>query len=218
MRFPLARVLSGAVLVGVLAACSDPGEARIGRAAGPGARAVADGQRPSTGTTGPGADLLALLVPYPAGAEPWTKSKTGVLDLDEFVDIFYTSKNRATTRARVVSDGFRTAVRHGWFNADGSQEDVWLVRFASSDGARSEYLSVTDNWKNAAKPTTTFAVPAIHGLGELVPTSDSLGNTSAKAAASRGDLFLYARVFTKQPPEQPAVTHLAQEQYAILPG
>jgi hypothetical protein len=140
------------------------------------------------------------------------------MDLDAFLDTFYAPKGRATTRGLLIGRGFTTAVRHGWFNPDGSQEDVWLVRFSSANGAGSEYLSVTGNWKDAAKPTTTFAVPSVHGLGELVPTLDDLGNTSAKTAASRGSVFLYVRVFTPQTPDRRLVTHLAQQQYAALPA
>ncbi|MEE4544174.1 hypothetical protein V2S66_19620 [Streptomyces sp. V4-01] len=212
MRIPLARVASLAALFGLLAACSVTGNARIGRAAG----ASADAR--VAGASGPGADLMALLVPYPAGARPWTQTRTGVMNLDEFLDAFYTSKNRASTRDLLVSRGFTTAVRHGWFDADGTQKDIWLVRFSSAEGAGSEYLSVTGNWRDAAKPTTTFALPAIHGLGELVPAVDDLGHTSAKAAASLGDVFLYARVYARTSPERAEVSGLAEKQYDALPN
>lgn len=205
MRFRLARAaLTGALLVGTLAACTTGGDARIGRAADPGAPG--------------GRDLSALLVPYPAGAVPWKKSRTGVMTLDQFLGTFYTSKNRAATRALLVDRGFVVAVRHGWFNADGTQEDVWLVRFSSAKGAAGEYRGVTDSWKAAAKPTATFPVPAVHGCGESVPVADSLGNTTAKAAASRGAVFLYARVFTREQPDRGRVTRLVREQYDALSG
>lgn len=164
------------------------------------------------------ASLVSKLLPQPAGATEWPSDKTGAMDLDAFVDKFYAAQGRATSRSLTAQRGFSTAARAGWFNADGTQSDVWLVEFDSEAGARSMYLSTTANWKSAAKPATTFPDTAVHGTGELLPQLDSRGDTSAKVAAYQGRLFVYVRVWHLAAPSKDAVVALMKAQYARLGG
>lgn len=212
-----------ASLATLVAGCSSTaGGAPVGLATaaashGPSSPASPSGPASPNGpASGSGSALLASLVPYPAGARPWVKNKTGVLGLDAFVDNFYVAKERATSRSLTVARGFDTSVRRGWINADGTQAEVWLVRFHSAAGARSMYLSVTANWKKAARPTTTFADTEVHGTGELIPKLDSLGNAPAKVATCTGRVFAYVMTFAPASPDKAVTTSLMRRQYALL--
>ncbi|MBY8882597.1 hypothetical protein [Actinacidiphila acidipaludis] len=164
------------------------------------------------------ASLLSKLLPEPAGATAWPSDKTGVMDIDGFVDNFYAAQGRAASRSRTLGRGFSTSARAGWVNSDGTQSDIWLVEFDSEEGARSMYLSTTANWKSAAKPATTFPDTAVHGTGELLPQPDSRGNSSAKVAAYDGRLFVYVRVWSPAAPSKGMVVALMKAQYARLGG
>jgi hypothetical protein len=221
MRFPPPRALPSAVLLATFAtltACTvTSGVPMIGVKAPPGVVTSAPTpSAPGTRATGPGAALLARVVPYPTGAQPWVRSKTGVLGLDDFVNNFYIAKARASSRSLTAQRGFTTAVRQGWTNADGTQADVWLVQFATAQGARSMSLSVTANWKNAARPISTFADSAVHGTGELIPTLDDLGNACTKVATATGRVFVYVRLYSPVSPDKPAATTLMRQQYDLL--
>jgi hypothetical protein len=115
------------------------------------------------------------------------------------VDDFYAGPHHANSRAVTLERGFSTSVRRGWTNPDGTQSDIWLVRFTSARGARSMYLSVTSNWKTVAKPVTTFPDSAVHGTGELVPDLNPEGYVSAKVATSVGPVFVYVRNTAREP-------------------
>jgi hypothetical protein len=221
MRFPSPRALPSAVLLATLAtltACTaSSGTPLIGVKAPPDARASAPTPAaPGTRATGPGAALLARVVPYPSGAQPWLQSKTGVLSLDDFVNNFYKAKSRASSRSLTAQRGFTTAVRQAWANADGTRAEVWLVQFATAKGARSMFLSITANWKNAAKPISTFTDSAVHGTGELIPTLDSVGDACTKVATATGRVFVYVRLYTPVSPDRSAAGALMLRQYGLV--
>ncbi|TKA00732.1 hypothetical protein [Actinacidiphila oryziradicis] len=164
------------------------------------------------------AGLLSKLVPYPSGARPWTHNKTGVLTLDEFDTIFYKVSVQGEERSLLARRRFSTAVRHGWYNADGTQAEVFLVEFSSSTGAQGMYLALTSEWKQDTTSGTAFTDPAVHGTGELEPALDSSGNMTAKETAYVGHTFIYVRYYDPAAPNKTEVMRLVQHQYRLVGG
>jgi hypothetical protein len=175
------------------------------------------GSDPSGGTpaTGPGAALLAQVLPDPAGTTPWEHNQTGVMDLKAYIDNFYVKDAWTRETGLMKQRGFVRAARHGWINADGSQDDIWLIQFATTAGARSLYLGLTDSW-DSTKTTMDFTDAAVHGKGQYTTALDSLGNTSAKIAALNGKLVVYTKVYTAAKPDKAAAIDLMRRQWSHL--
>ncbi len=221
---PFVRLLKAVPVLAALVslgACAPPGTA-----AGSGTPAVsasARGTSAGAAVAGPDASqapadaaLLDRLLPYPADARRWGADRTGVLGLGRFIDNFYVKSSWDNERGLMTQRRFVRAARHGWINADGSQDDVWLVDFATAAGARSMYLGLTGNWKDAARPAAEFADPAVHGEGQTTTTLDSLGNAYAKVAAVSGHTVVYVKVYTAASPERAAAVALMARQYARM--
>jgi hypothetical protein len=161
--------------------------------------------------------LEALMAPYPADSRQWKVNKTGPLSLADFLQIFYAPSSQAQEKLVLTQRGFQGAVRHGWFAADGSQAEVYLIRLGSAAYAQAMYKDLRTNWTSAAAPAAAFDAPSVHGIGESLPTLDKLGDASAKVAFAAGATVAYVHVFTPSVPDRGAVTRLAQTQYAALP-
>jgi hypothetical protein len=162
--------------------------------------------------------LLAKLLPLPAGARGWTHNKTGVLSLDDFVAAFYKQSAQAVDKPIVQRRGFVTAARHGWFNPDGTQDEVFVVQFNSEQGAKGMYLGITSGWSQSDAALTTFTDSAVNGTGALDKSTDSIGDMTAKEATYVGNVFVYAAVFDPASANKDAVMALARQQYALLGG
>jgi hypothetical protein len=160
---------------------------------------------------GPGAALLAEVLPVPAGATPW--KQTGVLPLTSFVQSFYVQSVWSRETALAKHRGFVRSARHGWVNADGSQDDVWLIDFRTAAGADAMYKGLTDAWTDGTS-TTDFTVAAVHGKGQLTTAPDARGNGSAKIAAVKGHILIYTRAYTAGHANKDAALDLMVRQWA----
>jgi hypothetical protein len=171
------------------------------------------------GPTPPGSTaLVARFSPYPAGARPWVKNKTGPLALDEFVELFYVQDAWPDEKALAKQRGMQGVARHGWFNKDETQTEVYLVKFSAAGGAQKMYQDLLGSWadKSRTGSVTEFDAPTVHGKGEIDPVADSQGDTTVKVAFVVGDVFAYVRDYSPTAPDKAGTVALALKQYTTL--
>ena len=104
----------------------------------------------------------------------------------------------------------------GWINADGSQQAVKLVRFATPAGAMSAFDEASSSFKREPKPATALAVPAIGAVGTSSPTLDTQGNASVEFTAVVGDTMILVAEGTAATPDPAAAKVLLLQQYDRL--
>lgn len=159
---------------------------------------------------------MAKTLPVPAGAEAWTNTPTGVLDLNGFVHGFYLSRAWTVETELATRRGFVTSTRHGWISADGSQSDIFLVQFRSAAGAQSMYLDLTQGWKQNPSQGTTFTDPALHASGFVVSNLDALGNARVELTTAHGNVLVRVTYWSAAAPDRAAAESLLQRQINAL--
>ncbi|MES4888892.1 hypothetical protein [Streptomyces sp. NPDC096012] len=159
---------------------------------------------------------MAAIVPVPAGAHAWT-DRNGALDLDGFAHGLFKAEAVSQEKAVLVRRRFVAAARQGWIANDGSQADIFLVRFAAPTGAESMYKSTAASWRTKSTPhQRTFADPADHATGCVISSLDNLGNASVKLISFRSDLFVYVHYFTAATPDRSGAQKLLRRQLDAL--
>jgi hypothetical protein len=209
----LLRTVAGLALVGAMTGCS----ISLGDG-GSGPSVVTSSTDASTSGAADAQALLGKMVPYPTGARPWTHSRTGAFGLNDFIDNFYQQAARVEELPLAQRRGFTGAARHGWFTADGSQAEVWLVDFAQTSGAQSMFLGLTDSWKQNTSAGPLYQDPVVHGTGQVNPTLDSLGDATVKEAAVVGRTLAYVIYFSAATPDKASAMALLKQQVAALNG
>lgn len=215
-----AEVLAATLLTAVLAGCSTPRIQPSSAATGSATTSPSVPATPSpTGgspASGAGAQLLATILPVPAGAHAWT-DRNGALDLDGFAHALFKPDFVSRAKAVLVRRRFVAAARQGWISNDGSQTDIFLVRFAAPTGAESMYKSMAHTWQTTGAPHQhTFAAPADHATGSVISTLDNLGNASVKLISVRKNLFVYIHYFTPATPDRSGALNLLHRQLDAL--
>lgn len=179
----------------------------------PSASPSASSSKPATGEA---AQLLDKMIPLPPGAKVWPHTPTGDVDLTDLVNTFYKADARQREKALASQRRFVTAAHRGWFNADGSQSVVFLVRFRGSAGAESMYADLIETWKEAPSEGTVFTLSAVHGKGLIRRKLDDLGNASVTIAATRGDIFVRVVHWTAGYPDKGVAELLMGQQFDSL--
>jgi len=179
--------------------------------AGTAARATAT---PSA-TASPSQGLLGVL-PVPDGATPWPTNTNALMSRISFVQSTYIKSAWTVEEALYARRGFVSAVEEGWRNADGSQQYITLVRFATPAGATSALDDLISSWKRHPKPVTMLADPAIGAVGWSSPTLDSLGNARAEFGVAVGDTMIRVVEYTAATPDPADAKVLLKEQYDSL--
>jgi hypothetical protein len=160
--------------------------------------------------------LVGHFMPYPTGAKPWVKNKTGPLAIREFIDDFYVADAQQDEANLAKTRGMQGVARHGWFNKDQTQTEVYLVKFSAAKGAQDMYADLLDSWTGKAAPIVEFDDAAVHGKGQVNPTVDDQNNATVKIAFTVGDTFVYVRGFSPSTPDKPGAMALALKQYTML--
>ena len=159
---------------------------------------------------------MATIVPVPAGAHAWT-DRDGALDSDGFAHALFAPDAVSREKALLVRRRFVAAARQGWISADGSQADIFLVRFAASTGAESMYKSMAHTWQTKSTPhQQAFADPTDHATGSVISTLDKLGNAGVKLISVRDNLFVYIHYFTAATPDRGGAQNLLRRQLDAL--
>ncbi|SEG95847.1 hypothetical protein SAMN05216223_1355 [Actinacidiphila yanglinensis] len=159
---------------------------------------------------------MAAALPVPPGAHAWT-DRNGGLDLDGFAHGLFAANHVSQEKAVLVRRHFVAAARQSWISTDGSQVDIFLVRFAAPTGAESTYKSMAHTWQTTGKPHQhTFADPADHATGSVISTIDNLGNAGVKLISVRNNLFVYIHYFTAATPDRSGAQSLLHRQLGAL--
>lgn len=159
---------------------------------------------------------MATILPVPADAHAWTV-RNGVLDLDGFAHGLFAADAVSGEKAVLVRRRFVVAARQSWISADGSQADIFLVRFAAPTGAESMYESMAHTWQTSDKPhQRAFADPADHATGSVDSAVDKLGNAGVKLISARDDVFVYVHYFTAATPDRGGAQNLLRRQLDAL--
>jgi hypothetical protein len=140
--------------------------------------------------------LMKKLVAEPAGAHAWPAKDTGPLGLDGFIAKFYIEKAQAKEKTLAQKRGFQGAVNAGWFNENGSQEGIFLVRLGSEGDASDMYYGLTGAWENDTA-LTTFTDGEVQGEGAVTVATDDLGNYDVRIAFYVGATFAEIHYWSK---------------------
>jgi hypothetical protein len=143
--------------------------------------ADATGPSPSEAVPQAALDLMKKVVAKPASARAWPTKDTGPLGLDAFIAKFYVENAQAKEKTLAEKRGFQGAVNVGWFNENGSQEGIFLVRLGSDDDATDMYYGLTGGWEGDSS-LTTFTDGEVQGEGAVTVDTDDLGNIDVRIA------------------------------------
>lgn len=205
----------GAVLAlgAVLTACSATAYVPTGKA--PTSPSASASAQASPGTVAAAAGPLGVL-PIPAGARPWTSNTNKLMNVGTFIKTFYIKSAWAEEETLLPRRGFVSGVVEGWINADGSQQEISIYRFATANGAVSQFDGLASTLRGKPKPATVLTDPADEGAGTVSPTLDSMGNARAEIAARSGDYVIDVHEFTAATPDPAAAKALLLKQYDSL--
>lgn len=159
-----------------------------------------------------GASLLGLL-PVPANATPWPQNTGGLLGLNAFVQEFYQQSRWTYQEGALRRRGFVSAVYEGWFNPDGSQQEIAIIRFTSPKGALSQFDDRTATLRQAGTAADVLTDARDGSSGTVVPTPDSFGNTRADLVTHVGDYAIEVIDATPVSPDPAAAKALMLKQY-----
>jgi hypothetical protein len=169
----------------------------------------------ASGTASPSQGLLGPLgvLPIPAGATPWPTTINGPKSRISFVKWTYNKSHWTEEEAMYARRGFVSAVVRGWVDADGSQQSIELVRFATPTGATSASDDVLSQTPTSA---TMLSDPAIGATGWSDPTLDTQGNARVAFIAVVGATLILVFEYTAATPDPAAAKALLERQYDSL--
>ena len=167
-------------------------------------------------TTSPSAAASASLsllgiLPVPPGGTPWPANANALLSLVSYVQSIYIKRVWTPEEALYARRGFVSAVERGWNNADGTQQYIEVVRFATPIGATSAFDEQISDWKQ--QDMTKLTDPAVGGVGFSGPVLDSQGNAHVNFWATVGDTLIHVVEYAAATPDPAAAKALLQEQY-----
>jgi hypothetical protein len=154
---------------------------------------------------------LLGVFPVPAGATPWPQNTNALMSLIPYVQSNYIKRGWTLEEALNARRGFVSAVEEGWVNADGSQQYIVLVRFATWAGARSALDEQISAWKGSSGPMLTD--PATGAVGWSSPALDPMGNAHVNFYLAVGHTLIRVVEYTAATPDPAAAKVLVQEQY-----
>jgi len=169
----------------------------------------------SPGTAAADTGPLGVL-PFPADARPWTQDTEKPMSVDAFVQGFYIKSAWTEEEGLLPRRGFVSGTLEGWINADGTQQSIAIFRFATANGAVSQFDDLTGTLRDKPKPATVLTDPADGGVGTVSPTLDSLGNAIAEIAAHEGDYVIDVHEYAAASPDPAAAKALLLKQYDSL--
>jgi hypothetical protein len=166
---------------------------------------------PSAATAGP-LGLLAI----PLSASPWTDNTDALMGLDAFIDKFYDPDSQAGEKSLYTQRGFVSGAFEGWFNLDGSQQTIAIVRFARASGATSAFHDLSNSLRENPAPSTAFTDSADGAVGSADPTLDSQGNAYIDITTHVGDYLVDVHEFSAATPDLAAAKALLLKQVEAL--
>jgi len=175
---------------------------------------------PSASASAPAASATAVaqrgllgVLPIPAGARPWTENTNELMSADAFIKAFYVQSAWAEEEGLLPRRGFVSGVIEGWTNTDGTQQEIAIYKFATENGALSQFDGLTGALRDNPAPATVLTDSADGGIGTVSPKLDHLGNAIAEIAARSGDYVIDVHEFAAATPEPAAAKALLLKQY-----
>lgn len=207
------------VLVAALAGCGPFGTkaSSSGTPSSHAASALATATSASAASPSASAAPLLGVLPVPAGGNPWSENTNKPLGLVAFVQAFYVKSAWTEEEGLFQRRGYVSGVHQGWFNSDGTQQSIDIMRFASATGAVSEFDGLTGTLKdNATASETMISDPQDGGTGTINPTADSLGNTTVELVTHLGDYVIDVHEYVPVKPDPDAAKALLLRQYQAV--
>jgi hypothetical protein len=171
---------------------------------------------PDPAATSPAAAALTdRLLPMPSGASPVNLIKQGELSLDDFVQELY--GKTSNEKQRLTALCFQAAVFREWQLPSGNAVAIWLIQFASNDGARSYTLGTAQADRDSLGYPVNLTVPGVaDGTDIATPSIDSDGNTRSHLLGDRGDVATLMHVYIPAHLDNVFATQMLQQQNARL--
>ena len=147
---------------------------------------------------------------------PWKENTARPLNLDAFVRGFYAEDAWTGEEGLYTDRGFVSGTLQGWINFGGSQQEIAIARFATTQGALSLLDELTSSFRDEPKPATALTDSAVGGFGWVTPKLDSEGDARSEIAFQTGDTVIDVIEWVAATPNVVAVKALALQQYQSL--
>jgi hypothetical protein len=138
------------------------------------------------------------------------------MGLDAFVQGYYVKSAWKQQESLLTRRGFESGAIEGWRNPDGSQQDIVIARFATSNGALSQFESTTSVWRAQPTPSRLITDAKVGGVGWVDPTLTSDGNARVEIGVRDGDMVIDVVEYTAASPDIAAAEALMLKQYESL--
>jgi hypothetical protein len=157
------------------------------------------------------------LLPIPPGSTAWPANTDGPMKLVPFIAGFYIASARSEEASAYAQDGFVSGEIEGWTNQDGSRASIIVARFATSDGAISEFNGFSGEFGLDPFSQTIFADQVNGAVGDADPQRrDASGFLEAEIVDHVGDYLVDVRVYTPGPPDTADATTLLRQELKAL--
>jgi hypothetical protein len=133
-----------------------------------------------------------------------------------FIQSFYVKSAWSYEEGVYQRLGFVSGVNEGWFNGDGTQQSIVIIRFATPASALSEFDGLTGTLDQAAKPSELVSDSRDGGKGTIDPTEDSLGDTVVELVTHLGDYVIDVHEWAPATSDPTAAKSLLLQQYQAI--
>ncbi|MCL2582876.1 MAG: hypothetical protein FWE35_10505 [Streptosporangiales bacterium] len=160
------------------------------------------------------------VLPVPSGARPWHRDVAAPMPAKAFVQGFYEKSAQSHEEGRFARRRYQSGIIRGWDTASGAVQDVNIMRFATVNGAASEFDELTsaldDQLGKGGKDVTDSADGA---RGTANPMRDAHGYAEVELAARVGrDEVVDVHERTLSKPDPGAAKALLLKQVNALKG
>ena len=157
------------------------------------------------------------LLPIPPGSTAWPMNTDAPMKLVPFIAGFYVASARSEESLAYAADGFVSGEIEGWVYPDGSQANIMIARFATSDGAVSEFNGFSAEFGLDPFSQTIFADQVNGAVGDADPQQrDARGFLEAEIVDHVGDYLVDVHVYTPGPPDTADADTLLRQQLRAL--
>jgi hypothetical protein len=157
------------------------------------------------------------LLPIPPGSTAWPANTGAPMKLIPFIAGFYIASARSEEASAYAQDGFVSGEIEGWTYPDGSRASIIVARFATSDGAISEFNDFSGEFGLDPFSQTIFADQVNGAVGDADPQQrDAIGFLEAEIVDHVGDYLVDVHVYTPGPPDTADATTLLRQELKTL--
>lgn len=156
------------------------------------------------------------LLPVPAGARPWPVAHTGnPMNLKVFVQKTLPRSEWSQEEAAYAYYGFTSAAQEGWNYADGSGDQITVIKYSGTFGAITLFGDDIDYFRRERTSASLLTDPADGGVGVVFPGRNNQGNVTTGMVAHVGAYAIEVLVYTPKP-DPAGAENLLRRQYGLL--